>query len=192
MVHARQIDGRTLDFGVSGKLWRNSLVMQDRQTGSLWSHVTGEALAGELAGAELEILPAVQTTWSAWRQQHPDTEVLRKEGEVRSSRYAEYFADPDRTGLFRTRWLRERLPGKTLVYGLRHGPHAVAVTPDALRGGTPREVTLGDLTVTVARTDDGGARAWSTGPDGERRARDVLEVFWFAWSSFFPSTRVID
>jgi hypothetical protein len=68
----------------------------------------------------------------------------------------------------------------------------LAVTPDALRGGTPRQVTLGDLTVTVARTDDGGVRAWSTGPDGERRARDVLEVFWFAWSSFFPSTRVID
>jgi len=192
VVHAREVDGRTLTFLVSGKLWRNSLVMQDRETGSLWSHVTGEALEGELKGAQLEILPAVQTTWAQWRQQHPGTLVLRKDAEIRSSRYEGYFADPARTGIFRANWLQGRLPAKTLVYGLREGPHATAVTASALADGEPREVMVGDTPVTVRRAADGGVRAWTTTDAGERQPRDVLEVFWFAWSSFFPGTAVVE
>mgnify|MGYP001820455158 CR=1 FL=1 len=45
-VYEREIDGRVLDFGVSGLLYNSSLVMYDRQTETLWSHFTGEPLHG--------------------------------------------------------------------------------------------------------------------------------------------------
>ena len=192
MVHARELDGRTLTFLVSGKLWRNSLVMQDSETGTLWSHVTGEALDGELAGAQLALIPAVQTTWANWRDAHPETRVLLKSAAVNSSRYAAYFADPERTGLFRANWLQDRLPGKELVYGLRSGPHAVAVTAGVLAGGQPLPVEVGDETITIQQSADGGVRAWALTDAGERDPREVLAVFWFAWSNFFPNTAVID
>lgn len=75
-MYAREVRGQTLTFFVSGKLWNRSLVMQDRPTGSLWSHILGEAIEGKLKGAQLEAIVGEMTTWRAWRQAHPDTTVL--------------------------------------------------------------------------------------------------------------------
>lgn len=57
-------------------LWQRSLVMQDQETGSLWSHILGEAMQGPLAGATLEAIPSSMTTWGAWKRTHPKTTVL--------------------------------------------------------------------------------------------------------------------
>jgi len=192
VVHAREVEGRALTLLVSGKLWRNSLVMQDLETETLWSHITGEALEGELAGTRLEILPSIQTTWSEWKAAYPGSQVLVKSEEVKSSRYSSYFADPERTGLFRARWLQGRLPGKTLVYGLRHGPHAVAVVPEILADGQTHVVELGDQEVIIQRQQDGGVRAWWKGAGRQLDELAVLETFWFAWSGFYPNTMVVD
>ena len=54
--------------------------MFDRETLSLWSHITGKAIAGPLKGMRLTMLPAVHTTWGLWRANHPDTMVLEKRG----------------------------------------------------------------------------------------------------------------
>ena len=72
MVYAREHGSKTLTFQVSGMLWRNSLVMQDRETGTNWSQVTGEAIRGTLTGQELRQIPAQQTTWGKWRSGHPE------------------------------------------------------------------------------------------------------------------------
>ena len=53
----RTLGDQVLDFGTSGKLYQSALIMYDRQTESLWSHFTGEAVAGELTGTELERFP---------------------------------------------------------------------------------------------------------------------------------------
>lgn len=75
-MYAATVNGRPLTFTVSGLLWNRSLVMQDVETQSLWSHILGRAMDGQLQGAELEILPAVMTDWRSWREEHPDTTVL--------------------------------------------------------------------------------------------------------------------
>ena len=142
-------------------LWRNSLIMQDRETGSWWSHVLGTALHGPAKGRQLEIVPSVQTTWARWSAEHPDASLLNKSEEVLSSRYAKYFEDPDRAGLFRARWLVERMPPKVLVWGVARGPHAVAVTDGALEEGNPVAVELGDSSAVVVRGSDGGAQLGS-------------------------------
>ena len=77
-MYAREVDGQELKFGVSGKLIMNALVMYDRETDSLWSQFTGEAVEGPLAGARLELIPAQLVTWRAWKEQHPDTLALEK------------------------------------------------------------------------------------------------------------------
>jgi len=81
VVYARPLhQGRPLTFGVSGMLWRASLIMFDRETGSLWSHVTGKAVTGPLQGLELKRLPGLHTTWNLWQSSHPGTLVLDKRG----------------------------------------------------------------------------------------------------------------
>ena len=43
----RELDGRLLDFGTTGKLRDSDLVMYDRQTESWWQQFGGEAVVGE-------------------------------------------------------------------------------------------------------------------------------------------------
>ena len=166
MVYARTLGGTKYTFQVSGRLWRNSLIMVDRETETSWSQITGRAIDGPHRGAQLEKLAAVETTWEDWRTAHPETKVLKKSKEVLSSHYQSYFDDPEKLGLFRAQWLEERMPGKTLVYGASIGPHAVAVTEGALVDEVV-EATLGDTPVVLARARDGGVRAFVARAEGE-------------------------
>lgn len=188
-MYARQVGDRTLTFIVSGKLWRNSMIMQDLETNSLWSHVTGECLEGELVGTHLTMVPMVQTSWTKWVAAHPDTRVLKKSEEVKSSRYESYFQDPERTGIFRAKYLREKMPGKELIQGLVLGPHPLAIRDSALSPGVAREVEIGGVQVTVVRGEDGGVRA--TRADTQEELR-VLQSYWFAWSNYYPNTAVVE
>ncbi len=160
MVYARSTQGRTLTFLVSGKLWRNSLVMEDSQTHSAWSHVLGKAIMGPLEGAQLRVIPSVQTSWKLWLAAHPGTLLLKKEKAITASPYQRYFDDPEKMGLFRARWLVNRLPGKEVVYGLHVGPHATAVTGEAVTARGVVRLKLGETPVLVFRAADGGVRAY--------------------------------
>ena len=119
MVYAREIEGETLTFGVSGKLLMNGLVMYDRETDSMWSQVSGEAIYGSYQGAGLTILPALMTTWSSWLEEHPDTMTLDKEGreEYGFDPYEPYYGD-DSVGLFGRSVNDDRLDAKELVTGV--------------------------------------------------------------------------
>ena len=189
MVHVRQVEDKRLTFIVSGKLWRNSLIMQDKETGSLWSHVTGECLEGEYKGTQLEMIPVVQTTWEQWSADHPATRVLKKSEEIKSAPYQKYFDDPEKTGLFRTTWLQDRLPGKALIHGLTLGTHSLAVADVVLATGASVTGKLGEVEVKVTRNTDGGVSALRT-DSGEPLV--VRTAYWFAWSTYFPNTQVID
>jgi hypothetical protein len=60
-------------------LYRNGLIMYDHQTESLWSHVLGQAVAGEFAGQNLTFIPTLHTDWQSWLEIHPDTKVVSPE-----------------------------------------------------------------------------------------------------------------
>ena len=50
--------------------------MKDDITGSIWGHLDGLALQGPEAGSRLELIPLMLTTWSRWRELHPNTLVM--------------------------------------------------------------------------------------------------------------------
>lgn len=116
-----------LTFGVSGMLWKDSLIMYDRQTRSLWSHVTGKAIKGPLQGTVLTVYPtSMQTTWAQWRRLHPRTLVLSKRGrsgtlEGMDNLYEDYFRSETLLGIFGTRNPDASLPGKEYVLGVPVG-----------------------------------------------------------------------
>jgi hypothetical protein len=130
-VYARpEIDGERLDFGVSGKLIMNALVMYDRQTESYWSQILGRAVRGELAGRELEIVPYVQTTWANWKALHPDTLALETSEAVRDP-YEGYYEAP-RAGVIGESRRDQRLPLKAMVTGAVVGDQPVVWPWDAI------------------------------------------------------------
>ncbi|OGO28356.1 MAG: hypothetical protein A2W33_10480 [Chloroflexi bacterium RBG_16_52_11] len=75
----RTLDGRTFDFGTTGRLRYSNLIMYDRQTESWWQQANGEAIAGELTGERLIFYPAAIISWEEFKSSHPDGLVLSRE-----------------------------------------------------------------------------------------------------------------
>ena len=57
-------------------IYNGVLVMADRATQSVWTHLEGRSVQGTLAGEQLEILPLLHTTLGEWKQLHPETTIL--------------------------------------------------------------------------------------------------------------------
>jgi hypothetical protein len=158
----RTVGGRPATFGVSGLLYRADLVMYDAATESLWSQILAQAIQGPRTGERLSLTPSSLTTWGAWREGHPDTEVLLPPpvsntvaGRVRR-RYA---VDPYR-GYERSRRIgtggREeggRLHPKTQVVGVTAGDVSRAYPLPAVREAGAVNDTVGDLPVVVIAAD---------------------------------------
>ena len=75
----RTVDGQILDFGTTGRLRYSNLIMYDRQTETWWQQATGEAIAGEMTGMQLEFYPAVIISWQDFKTAHPNGQVLSRE-----------------------------------------------------------------------------------------------------------------
>ncbi|MDX1435421.1 MAG: DUF3179 domain-containing protein [Anaerolineales bacterium] len=96
LVFSREVAGQDqpLDFGVSGKLLYNTLVMFDRQTGTLWSQLYGAGIDGSLEGTVLAVFPSQLTEWDSWKRQYPGTLVLSKTGTCEQFNCGTYATNP--------------------------------------------------------------------------------------------------
>ncbi len=75
----RRVDGEVLRFGVSGLLRKSDLVMWDDATTSLWQQITGEAVVGELAGTQLEIVSTAIVSYNEVRESFPEALSLAQD-----------------------------------------------------------------------------------------------------------------
>lgn len=73
VVFDRRVDGRVLDFGVTGMLRHSDLIMWDRQTESWWQQFLGEAIVGEMTGALLDMLPSRVESFARFKGRAPET-----------------------------------------------------------------------------------------------------------------------
>lgn len=71
LIYDRQLDGETLTFEtVNGQL-------VDREAGSAWDELTGEALTAPRQGKRLKLLPGVVSGHHAWHNFHPTTVLIQ-------------------------------------------------------------------------------------------------------------------
>lgn len=62
------------DSGEDVNEWeRNGLEFVDRETGTTWFLLNGQAIDGPLAGATLTAIPSTSSFWFGWKDWHPDT-----------------------------------------------------------------------------------------------------------------------
>jgi hypothetical protein len=165
--------GQRFEFGSSGFLFRSNKLMYDRQTKTLWNHLSGEPVIGALAGSgvRLQRLPVVITSWREWRQQHPRTTVLSLHtGYQRpyhaGAAYGRYFAS---TGTMFPVWQKSSLlHDKARVFTLVLDGRAKAYALEALNaaGGVLNDDFAGRAVVVHYRDGVGRVRL----PDGWRTA----------------------
>ena len=157
-MYSREVAGRVLSFGVSGKLWHGVLVMYDRESGSLWTQLDGRAIRGDERGRRLDHVASVFTTFGQWLGAHPETLVLEKKGRpAKRSAYADYFADPER--LFFPHLvdgLGDEIGPKTVVFGVRRNGDALAVPEPVLVEHGVVNTTVGGDPVALLRDERTG------------------------------------
>ena len=149
VVYDRTIGRRTLTFGVSGMLFRDALVMFDRETDTLWTHVDGQAIEGPLAGRSLVPVAAVHATWEQWKALYPNSVVLKKRGDFRSP-YESYNRSARQLGIFGRRNLDQRLPGKERILGIRADDMAMVFPVGRVRNARLVHAQIGSLPVVLA------------------------------------------
>jgi len=175
-------------FASSGALFKNTPVLEDRETGSHWILYPNVAFAGPRAGARLPDLEARRSTWGAWRRAHPGSTLMAapdpeaEDGTAFWNRYAAVA----RTAVPVTHE-DDRLPPKTRVAGLLWKGETAAV-PLAGLEDEDAEFTIPNLgpdDVVLARR--GGILEART---ARGRGIPVREAFWCVWADLFPETRL--
>lgn len=186
---AARDDGTRRLFGVSGLLYNSDVLLYDQATESLWSQIAAQAVTGPRRGDTLTTIPITNTTWEAWRAEHPDTLVLSRD----TSYARNYDRDPyaayaeDEALMFPVRFRIEGMHPKTPVLGIRFGDAARAYPfpsfPESGRfqledrlAGTPITLHI-DANAQTGRVFD---------VDGEEIPS--LIAYWFAWFTFHPET----
>ena len=136
------VDGA--EFGVSGLLYMNNLMMYDRTSpSSLWPQMSRGARCGRRDGVQLPMYPSVEMRWDGWQALHPDTRVVSSAtGHARNYRsypYGDYATLSNTALLAPVPLLDSRRPPKERVLGI--------VAPD----GASLALPFGALSATGVR-----------------------------------------
>ena len=190
VVFSRKLDGRVLEFGVSGLLYNSDMLLYDRETESLFSQIPGKAISGTFKGKSLDKIPVHHTQWRAWRKEHPDSKVMsRKTGYQRDYDRYPYRGYEQSMQLMTVVEHRDRrYHPKDLVIGLSRGNEARVWPFHELQQTEGRfRDEFDDKTVTVEYNDNTqSARIL----DAEGNLLPATTGFWFAWMTFYPHSSV--
>jgi hypothetical protein len=184
VLYESHVAGRAkpFEFGSSGLLYRSNKLMYDRETLSLWNHLSGTPAVGPLVGSgiALRARPIVVTTWERWKRDHPDTRVLSLDtGHTRDYApgrpYGDYFTRPGL--MFPAAATDARLKPKDIVYGVRLDGALRAWPVRAFAGGRVVNdrvgavplVAIGDGASETVRVYHRGALSFSAGLDSTLR-----------------------
>jgi hypothetical protein len=189
-VYAATIEGRRLAFDVFG-VWRKNMLMNDRESGTIWQHATGEAIAGLFKGKQLAVLPAWETTW----------------GELQATYSQASFAlEPERfTGLLPKPLLMralhitrvaslaglspldKRLDAHEVIVGVVINGVAKAYPLAVLRRAGALQDQVGGQSIQIQYHPHGDGVTVHT-PEGQ--AVSYERQWWLAWSEFHPRSAV--
>ncbi len=128
------------ELGVSGRLVNSNLIMYNRQSDTYWPQILAAGVKGPQKGQGLREIRVVWTDWAAWRERHPETEVLsRRTGYARNYRRDPYGGYGPKSGyyagggtLFPVFERRDRFGDKHEIFGFRTADLAVAIDPAVL------------------------------------------------------------
>lgn len=191
-AYVRQADGKPLRFGCSGLIYQAANVVYDQGTLSLWSGLTGEGLTHEMTDRKLEQVSAVETSWSFWRSQHPDTLLMTGTDPKLGVPYG-----PDHTvggdAYHRSTGILYPVNGfkpgqtaqaKTVVFGLELPQGAKAYDAAYLSKAPRIEDKIGDAQVVI--TYDPATGHAQAEVDGKPVV--TQKIYWFAWVANHPKS----
>jgi len=147
------VQGQPTTFGTTGRLRFSNLIMYDRLTESWWQQATGDAIAGEMIGTQLNFIPAAIISWEEFKSSEPDGVVLsRKTGYQRNygrNPYSGYDNINSSPFLYNGPQTPERLPPMARVLTLQSSDEAIAYPYNVLREVRVVNDIVGDKPIVV-------------------------------------------
>lgn len=186
---AEEPDGTRLMLGVSGLLYNSDVLLYDRRSESLWSQIGATAISGPRRGENLETVPTANTTWRAWREEHPDSLVLSRDTDYSRNYdrdpYVEYAEDE--ALMFPVRFRTHGQHPKTPILGVEIDGQARAYPLPAFPATGRHEVEdeLAGEPITILIDSDA-----QTGRVLDEQGEEITSLvsYWFAWFAFHPDT----
>lgn len=124
IAYDRRVNGEVLRFGVSGLLRNSDLVMWDDTTTSLWQQISGEGVAGDFAGAQLESVPTSIISFAQFEENFPDGLSLSADSGFGRQSYGVNpyvgYSSLDQPFLFAEE-IDDRIPALSRVVGITDG-----------------------------------------------------------------------
>ncbi len=189
IVFDRRVAGRTLSFGVSGRLYQSNVLLYDHQTQRLWSQLGQQSVTGRPPRERLEAVAAEVVSWEDWRRRHPQSTALSfRTGHRRDysrNPYSGYESSDEL--MFAVRPLDDRLPLKAKVLGVEIDGRWRAYPLERLPDGELEDQIAG-VPLTVVHDAASGAVSARRGPS--REVLPAVAVYWFAWAAFHPTTTI--
>ena len=80
-MYSREIDGKALTLSASGWVYKNTFVLYDYETESLWYHMEGDdgltCISGAFADRRLPEFQSNRLRWHEWAPLNPGAKYLR-------------------------------------------------------------------------------------------------------------------
>lgn len=86
VVFERVLDGKTVEFGTTGKLHNSDLIMYDRLTETWWQQYNGTGIVGALTGKKLNVIPSRLESLHLFKQRFPNGSIMAPPARL-TSRY---------------------------------------------------------------------------------------------------------
>ena len=187
-VFDAEVDGVSLEFGVSGLLYESNFLLYDRESDSLWSQMLGRAISGPKRGEELRRLRARQEPFGAWLEKHPETRVLErpfpKKIDYRRSPFESYWITNEIPHPVSAR--DDRFHQKAGVLGLTvDGRSRAYLGPILMTAGGRIVDEFQGHKVRIAYDVESSSFLWDVPEEVE-----VTDAYWFSWKAFHPDTEV--
>ncbi|PIQ80131.1 MAG: hypothetical protein COV79_02130 [Parcubacteria group bacterium CG11_big_fil_rev_8_21_14_0_20_41_14] len=187
------VQDERVEFGTSGKLYESNLVMYDRKTDSYWSQILGQAIAGEVAGQALEILPSDVTTFGEWKKKFPDGHVLsRNTGADRFygvDPYGDYYSNDDI--FFRVSAEDDRLEKKDFILGIVVNGKTKAYYPPTIKErGEIVDIFEGKTIMAKYDAELDVVQLFEKMEGDELKRINPFGSFWFSWVAVHPDTEL--
>lgn len=186
-VFSRTYREQIYQFGHAGLLYKNSDLLFDVKTDSLWSIFSGEALVGNLTGARLSRVPFAVMTYAQAKEKFPDSEVLSFDTGFRVNYTIDSFADfgdIENQAMPSTNSDPSFKP-KQLILGFNYEENYYATAIDDQF--TLAEYHFDDLTFTISKTEG----SYKLQVNGVLKEIIPILSYWYVWFDYYPDTIIL-
>jgi thiol-disulfide isomerase/thioredoxin len=181
---------KTVNFGVSGKLFNSNLIMYDDLTDTYWQQIDGKAILGELTGQKLTPIETNTLTWKEFKESesyNDNTKVLSKETGMDRNYGNDPYGNYYETSylLFPPKNINTKIDLKEIIYGIEiNGEFKAYKHKDIVKF---KEIfdTVSDtqIKITINKNND------ITFFDENTNKIIIKERgMWFSWYAFHPTT----